>query len=251
MLTEPQSPEAEEFRVLRANLEFTSIDSPLETILITSSVEQEGKSTTIANLAATMARAGRRVLLVDLDLRRPTLHRMLGTGPHRGVTEVVRGLVPLEDAIVRIDVRAPGSTNGRGAGASMDSGQFQVLLAGSIPPDPGEFVASHAVGRLLDECRQHADVVLIDAPPVLRTGDAVHLSSYADGVFVLARLPELRRPMLDELRRTLTTMRCRVLGVVLTGKGAPAAGYGYTYGYSYGAEGIRVPSLGQADRPSA
>ena len=242
MLDDPTSVSAETFRMLRTNLDFVTLDNRAKTIMITSAVEQEGKSTTIANLAVALARAGQRVALVDLDLRRPFLARFFGLdGP--GVTQVALGHATLDEALARIAItdtpeagREPrnGNVSGNGSGANGKAavkGLLEVIPTGPIPPDPGEFVATHALAEILGELRDRADIVLIDAPPALRVGDAMTLSSKVDGIVVVTRMKIVRRQMLAELARQLASVPTPVLGFVVTDAAEENAGYGYGYGY--------------------
>jgi len=243
MLEEPAGVQAETFRMLRTNLDFVTLDRDVRTIMVTSSVEQEGKSTTIANLAVALARAGQRVVLVDLDLRRPFLDKFFDiTGP--GVTQVALGHVPLEDALVSFAItdartsraRTNGNGNGNGngnAGAKPVRGVLEVLPSGAIPPDPGEFVGTTALSDILARLRERADIVLVDAPPVLHVGDAMTLSTKVDGMIVVTKMNVVRRQMLNELARQLQTVPTPVLGFVVTAAGEEE-NYGYGYGYGYG-----------------
>jgi len=249
MLDDPAGAQAEMFRMLRTNLDFVTLDRAAGAIMITSAVDQEGKSTTIANLAVALARAGQHVVLVDLDLRRPFLDRFFQLeGP--GITDVALGHVPLERALVPIAITdlggrvASGKSNGHvkvsttGSGNGYEEsvkGVLEVLPSGPIPPDPGEFVGTQALTDILHQLRGRADIVLIDAPPALRVGDAMTLSTNVDGVIVVARMKVVRRQMLSELARQLATMPTPVLGFVVTDADAEAEGYGYGYGYGYGA----------------
>jgi non-specific protein-tyrosine kinase len=228
MLEEPASPRAEAFRMVRANLDFVMLDRDVRTIMVTSALQQEGKSTTIANVAIALARAGRRVVLVDLDLRRPVLARFFGlNGP--GLTQVALGQSPLEEALTPISLTDPPArgrrfarrrgANGNGALTRELLGQLEVLPSGPIPPDPGEFVSSPALGRILHALRERADVVLVDAPRALHVGDVIALSSRVDGIVVVARSKALRRRTLAELSRLLAPVRTRALGFVVTGEG--------------------------------
>jgi tyrosine-protein kinase len=238
MLEEPASHRAEAFRIVRANLDFVTLDRDVRTIMVTSALQQEGRSTTIANLAIALARAGKHVVLVDLDLRRPVLGRVFGVnGP--GLTQVVLGHVPLEEALTPIELTDPPARgrrfgrrrggNGNGALTRELLGQLEVLPSGPVPPDPGEFVSSPALGRLLHTLRGRADVVLVDAPRALHFGDVITLSSRMDGIVVVARSKALRRQTLAELNRLLAPARTRALGVVVTGEGegesSAAAGF--------------------------
>ena len=241
MLEEPDAGYAESFRMLRTNLEFVMLDQEVRTIQITSAVEEEGKSTTAANLAVAFARAGKRVILIDLDLRKPRLQQLFGTDGGPGITDVVRG-VPIDTALSRVpiqrdvhdqngvevsDVVSPGPA-GNGAGGSLG-----VLTAGHIPPNPGELLGSQAVANVVGQLRERADLLLIDSPPLLHVGDPMTVSAMVDAVVIIARLELLRRNNLTEMHRLLSTMRARKLGFVLTAADAEE-GYGYGYGYGYG-----------------
>jgi|RhiMethySRZTD1v2_1073278.scaffolds.fasta_scaffold06145_8 succinoglycan biosynthesis transport protein ExoP len=237
---DPNGAAAEAFRMLRTNLDFTNIDRAAKTIMITSAVESEGKSTTIANLAVTLARGGRRVAIVDLDLRRPYLDRFFGLQGAPGLTQVALGHVDLDQALARIPITVDRPTTGRelnghqnGNGNGSDSpleAILEVLPAGPIPPDPGEFSGSHAVEAILKELGERVDFVLVDAPPILHVGDAMALSAHVDGLIVVGRLKIVRRPMLAELRRLLAVAPAAKLGVVVTGaQGEEGYGYGSYY----------------------
>lgn len=228
MLEEPASERAEAFRIVRANLDFVTLDRDVRTIMVTSALQQEGRSTTIANVAIALARAGKRVVLVDLDLRRPVLGPLFGVnGP--GLTQVVLGHVPIEEALTPIVLTAPPARarrfawrrggSGNGALTRELLGQLEVLPSGPVPPDPGEFVSSPALGRVLHTLRGRADVVLVDAPRALHFGDVITLSSRVDGIVVVARSKALRRQTLAELSRVLAPARARALGLVVTGEG--------------------------------
>jgi polysaccharide biosynthesis transport protein len=254
MLEDPASAQAEAFRLLRANLDFMTLDRDARTIMITSALEQEGKSTTVANLAVAFARAGKRVVLVDLDLRQPVLARFFGLeGP--GLTQVALGQVPLEEALTRIVITDPPSPKRRLAlrrGADRNGnvtrellGQLEVLPSGPIPPDPGEFVSSPPLGKILGALRERAEVVLVDAPGALDVGDVVALASRVDGIVVVARSKVLRRRTLAELDRLLTMVRAPALGFVATGEGEDE-----TYAAGVSTHGYRSPAF-DAVRPSS
>jgi polysaccharide biosynthesis transport protein len=236
MLENPTGVQAETFRMLRTNLDFATLGRDARTIMVTSAVEREGKSTTIANLAVALARSGQRVVLVDLDLRRPFLHRFFDLdGP--GITQVALGRASLEEALVpvsltdaeaRVKAIANGNGNGNGHGVQV-RGVLGVLASGPIPPDPGEFVRTAVLTEILEELRGLADYVLIDAPPALHVGDAMALSTKVDGILVVTRMQVVRRQMLNELDRQLASSPTPVLGFVVTAAGDDE-GYGYGYG---------------------
>jgi Mrp family chromosome partitioning ATPase len=239
MLDSPMGVHAEAFRMLRTNLDFATLGRDARTIMVTSAVEQEGKSTTIANLAVALARTGQRVVLVDLDLRRPFLHTFFDLGGP-GITQVALGHTSLEEALVPVAIadsrprgeKANGNGNGNNGGR-MVKGILEVLPSGSIPPDPGEFVGTAVLSEIIEALRMRADVVLIDAPPALHVGDAMTLSTKVDGILVVTRMQVVRRHMLNELARQLANAPTPVLGFVVTAADEEES-YGYGYGYGYG-----------------
>ena len=243
MLEEPDSIQSEAFRVLRTNLEFVNIDRGAQIIMVTSALEAEGKSTTVANLAVAFARAGRRVIAVDLDLRRPLLDKLLGVGKRPGLTQVALGQLPLEDALVPITVSDPRNLSVSG-GLSMNGkgdvrGILELLPAGPVPPDVGEFVGSRVLTDMLERLRQMADIILIDSPPLLRVGDAMTLSGKVDGIVIATSAQSAQRPLLKELRRVIESCPAERLGFVLTGVEHEDGYAGTYYGYGYPSEESR------------
>lgn len=239
MVSEPGRPAAEAFRKLRTNLEFANLDREHRTIMISSSVEQEGKSTTVGNLGVALARAGRRVAIVDLDLRRPLMHRFFRVGAVPGVTDVVSGRATLADAIREIpigDQRSQGllarhALSGNGS-MPPQGPSLSLLPAGSARFDPGEFILDEGLYAVLGEMRKDWDVVLIDAPPMSVVGDALSLSAGVDAIIVVAKLGLVHPGMLHELSRLLEASPTDKLGFVVTGaEHGPVYGYGYGYGH--------------------
>jgi polysaccharide biosynthesis transport protein len=240
MLASPNAPEAEAFRILATNLEFMNIDRGASSVLITSASRGEGKSTTISNLAVAFARAGRRVVLVDLDLRRPSIQRYFNIDSDLGITNVALGRATIDQALIRIPVLGDGreARHASSNGGTSSAGSLDVLPAGSLPPNAGEFAGSRALSDVLRQLDERADLILVDAPPILQVSDAMMLSAKLDGMLVVTRLPEIRRPVLEELHRVLETAPIVKLGFVVTGTSAEEGyGYGYGYGYSGGEAG--------------
>jgi Mrp family chromosome partitioning ATPase/capsular polysaccharide biosynthesis protein len=243
MLAQPWGPAAEPFRMLRTNLDFARLErDDMKVILVVSAVEQEGKSTTAANLALAEARAGRRVALVDVDLRQPYLDRFFGLLYARGITDVALGKADLESALHHIDLatgRERGSNNDAmtDAGGHGELGSLDVLTSGPLPPDPGEFVGTRRLAEILTSLRAAYDLVIVDTPPLLAVGDAMTLSAKAGGIVVVTRLNLVDRPILSELKRQLEGAPAPKLGYVVTGSGdddAVGYAYGSPYGYAYG-----------------
>ena len=215
MLGAPSDFAAESIRRLRTNLELAATTSTAKTIMVTSAAPQEGKSTTLANLAIALARSGHRVALVDLDLRQPAIAHLLGVDGTPGVTEVVDASLDLRLALR--NVRLPERNTTRIARGSMPSpGVLDLLPAGSLPPDPGEVVASQSLALLLAHLREGYDFVLIDAPPMLAVGDSMTLSTQVDAMFVVIRTAITNRPMLRDLSRALQVCPANAIGFVVT-----------------------------------
>ena len=236
MLEDSGGPYAEPYRMLRSNLEFATLDHPLRVLMITSAVGQEGKTTTATNLAVSLARAGRRVALVDLDLRRPAVAEAFGLDRNRGLTDVALGRATLQEVLVPVVSPSGESVPAEGNGAPQPSGNghpltggwLWVLPSGPLPPDPGEFVGSRAVAGIISRLRESCDLVILDTPPLLNVGDAMTLSAGVDAVLAVVRPDALRGPTLGELRRVLDVCPAPKLGYVLTGVDAAEEYYGYS-----------------------
>jgi succinoglycan biosynthesis transport protein ExoP len=246
MLTDPRSQQAEAFRMLRTNLEFVRLGRDVRTIMVTSCVEQEGKSTTAANLAVALARAGQRVALIDLDLHHPFLDHFFDGVNRPGLTQVAIDQASLDEALIPVSIDDEGEGRRRGRrsrngyvvvtgkeSTALSPGGLRVVVSGPVPPNAGDFVGSEVLGRILGELRDRFDTVLIDAPPMLQLGDAMALSGNVDALMIVARMNVVRRPMLNELHRLLETVPAVKLGFILSGaereEGHAAAAYRYGY----------------------
>jgi Mrp family chromosome partitioning ATPase/capsular polysaccharide biosynthesis protein len=242
MLKEPGSVQAETFRKLRTSFEFVNPDGGARTIMVTSAVAKEGKSTTVANLAVALARAGRKVLLVDLDLRAPFLSRLFHVGGRPGITDVALKRAPLEQAlrpIALVPMRSSVDQLIKENGASPSNGNapleglLHLLPAGSLPPSADEMLEDPRLIAVLDKVAEQFEIVLIDAPPLLAFGDAMILSGHVDALFAVARLGRVQRPILHEFARQLRACRAKPLGYVVTGV-EHSESYRYMYeGYAY------------------
>ena len=225
-LSEPAGADAEAFRMLRTSLDITRLQHGVASIVITSTTQGEGKSTTAANLAVTLARAGRHVILLDLDLRQPGVDRFFDLGGRPGLTSVAVGDATMADALNVVDVHSDSMV--------ADSGILEVVKVGTAPPDPGEFLSSRFVTDAVRALAKRCDVLLIDSPPMLAVGDAMAIATAADGVVIVTELNAIRRVTLAETRRILETCPAQKLGFIATGSdGAP----GYSYGYGYRSNG--------------
>lgn len=232
MITDPHAHETEAFRMLATNLGFVNLDRGAKTIMVTSANRADGKSTVIASLAVSLARTGARVTLIDMDLRRPALRRLFGLEHGApGLTSVALGTASLGDVLVDVPL-ASGDTSADVLTATSPRGSLSVLPTGPIPPDTADFVASARLTEVLREIGEQNDLVLIDAPPILHISDAVALTAKVDALFVVCRLAEIRRPVLDELRRVLDGVPISKLGFVLNGTRPGDGGY-YGNAYAY------------------
>lgn len=228
MTREPTGHHAEAFRALRTNIELATIDRPARMLLVTSAYEQEGKSTTAANLAVSFALAGRRVILAELDLRRPSLSRLFGVSNTVGLTSIALGAADVDDALVPIELPAVGDP----VAALEHQGSLELLPAAGIPPNVGEFVSGQRLGAIMKQLRERADLVIVDTPPTLSVSDALTLSSRVDFIIAIVRMQVARRGSVKEFSRQLASAAAPTLGFVVTGAQAEA-GYGYGGYYAY------------------
>lgn len=211
--THPQSPRAESFRQLRTNLQFANITGREKTVLVTSSLPGEGKSTTATNLAISLAQAGGSVCLIDADLRRPMVHDYLGLDRNAGLTTALIGSADVNDLL-----QPWGDYN------------LFVLTSGQIPPNPSELLGSADMQDLVERLELAFDIVIIDAPPLLPVTDAAVLSQHVGGVVLIVGTHLLKRHDLEKSLSALALVEAKLLGIVLNripAKGPDAYGYGY------------------------
>lgn len=212
------APRVEGFRVLRTNLQFIDPDQQRKVFVITSSLPEEGKTTTATNLAMTLADGGERVALIEADLRRPKISHYLHLEGSVGLTTVLVGRVSLDEAMQNI-----------GQHAGLD-----VLSGGRTPPNPAELLKSHAMSTVIKQLRDDYDIVLIDAPPLLPVTDAALLASQADGAILVVRHGKTTTDHVRAATERLTSVGSAPAGVIFNmtpARGAGSRGYGYGYGY--------------------
>ena len=220
LITELDShnPRVEAFRVLRTNLQFVDVDSPSRVYVVTSSLPEEGKTTTATNLAITLAQAGQRVALVEADMRRPRISEYLRLENAVGLTTTLIGRVDLADAVQQWG----------------DEG-LHVLTSGTTPPNPAELLQSRAMHDVVARLRAAYDIVLLDSPPLLPVTDAALLSTVSDGVLIVVRHGVTTRDQLRESVSRLTNVGGRIIGAIVNRapeRGSDKYGYGYGYGYA-------------------
>ena len=198
-LTNPRSPISEAYRTLRTNIEFSSFEKKLHTLVVTSASPEEGKSTTLANLAVTMAQAGKRVILVDCDLRKPSQHLAFGLRNERGLTSL---MVP--DA----DLNNPPLQT-----TAQDS--LLLLTAGPLPPNPSEMIGSKRMQEVINALKSRAEMVIFDAPPILAVTDAAVLASKVDGVILVVNAGGTKREHMQKAHALLKKVNAPLIGAVL------------------------------------
>jgi polysaccharide biosynthesis transport protein len=231
----PQSQMAESYRALRTSLLLTSIGAPPKVILITSALPQEGKTTTSMNTAIVLAQKGSRVLLIDADLRRPSVHKALGLGPRTGLSNVLTGSAQLHQAIIRSTLIPT----------------LYIMAAGTPPPNPAELLASTNMRDVLNELREQYDHIVIDTPPTLSVTDAVVMATSADSVVLVIRSGQTTRQALRRARDLLVRVNARIAGVLLNAADLKSADYYYYYEYrgKYGDRYYKADELPDGSEP--
>ncbi|MFZ0419969.1 MAG: polysaccharide biosynthesis tyrosine autokinase [Candidatus Sulfotelmatobacter sp.] len=211
----PQSQMAESYRALRTSLLLSNLGAPPKVIMVTSALPQEGKTTTSINCAVVLAQKGIRVLLIDADLRRPSIHKTLGMGPRSGLSNVLTGSATLENAITRSPILP----------------NLDVLPAGTPPPNPAELLASINMRDVLQELRGQYDHIVVDTPPTLSVTDAVVLSPRADAIVLVIRSGQTTKQALRRSRDILMQVNAKVSGVLLNAVDLSSPDYYYYYEY--------------------
>jgi len=211
----PQSQMAESYRALRTSLLLSNLGAPPKVIMITSALPQEGKTTTSINCAVVLAQKGIRVLLIDADLRRPSIHKTLGMGPRSGLSNVLTGSATLQQTITRSNILP----------------NLSILPAGTPPPNPAELLASQNMREVLEELRGQYDHIVVDTPPTLSVTDAVVLSPRADAIVLVIRSGQTTKQALRRSRDILMQVNAKVSGVLLNAVDLSSPDYYYYYEY--------------------
>lgn len=209
---QPKSVEAESYKILRTNIMYSSFDNKIKRILVTSSEPGEGKSTTSGNLALAFAQDEKKVILIDCDLRKPSLHKKFRISNNRGLSDVIIDRDKLNKCIQK------------------RTEYLDILTAGKIPPNPSEMLGSEAMSSLLDELSNIYDVIILDSPPVLAVTDAQILSTKSDGVVLVVRAEKTKKDTVIAAKGVLDKVNANILGTVLNGGDKNKDTYYYYYG---------------------
>jgi len=194
----PKSPISEVYRILRTKIHFSSKDQELKTLMITSTQTGEGKTTTISNLAVTYAQEGKRVLLIDADMRRPSLHRVFSVPNHQGLSTLLTGQTSVQDSVQETIVS-----------------NLSLLPSGPIPANPAELMDSVVMRELLEQLKPEYDVILLDTPSVLSVSDSVIVSALCDGVVMIVASGKVRKDHLKKAKEQLDHVNARMVGIVI------------------------------------
>ncbi len=210
----PKSPISEGYRMLRTNIEYSSIDQSMQVIMVTSSKPSEGKSTTCANMAVAFAQSNKRVLLIDADLRKPTQHRIFGTSNRFGLTTVLFQQKELRDVIQH--------TN---------TDNLSLISSGPTPPNPSELLSSKRMAGLLETIKGMYDIIIIDTPPILFVTDAQIVAAQSDGVVLVIDSGKVKKEVALKSKASLDHVKARLIGVVLNNVSRKKSdSYYYYYG---------------------
>ena len=221
-VAKPQNPVSEQFRTVKTNIDFTSVDHQIKALAFTSANISEGKSTVTVNVAVTMAQAGKKVLLIDADLHRPTLHQTFDLPNRVGLTTILTSHSNEVDManIVKEDIIP----------------NLSVMPAGPIPPNPAQLLGSNRMRAFLNMVKEHYDLVILDLAPVLEVSDTQILAGEMDGVVLVVRQGIAQKAAVERAIEMLNLTKTHVLGYVMNDVRTGPDGYGYGYGYGYGQE---------------
>ncbi len=221
---DPKSPIAEAYRSIRTNIQFSRVDNEMKTIVVTSSKQDEGKTTVTSNLAVSFASLeGKRVLLIDADLRNPSVHKMFSKPNVLGLTDVLAGKKELKQCVQNTELE-----------------NLQILTAGTIPPNPGEMLESKKMREFIDLLRDYYDYIFIDTPPIGIIMDAGVLANYADGTILVVGAKDVETERAKISKERLEKVKANVIGAVLIKYIDKNGSYGYFCYYYEQSDGSRV-----------
>ncbi len=215
-LEDMKAPASEAYRVLRTNIGHMGIDKEYKIIMITSSNKAEGKTTTITNLATAFAQTGKRILLLDCDLRRPRVHKFFGIPNTQGLSNYFLSQTNRIEDIIQTHKEVQ---------------TLDIITTGQIPPMPSELLESNKMQRFLETMREQYDYIFIDSPPVLAVADATILSKYADGILLVVAAGETKMDSVIHAKRALDKVKGHVLGTIMTKAKISKTSYRYDYNY--------------------
>ena len=210
---DPKSVISEQYRAIRTNIEYSNVDQNTKTILVTSSDKNEGKTTTVSNLAVSFANLNKKVLIIDCDLRNPSIHKMFKLNNIYGLTDILAKDRAVDKCIQETELE-----------------NLYVLTAGSTPPNPAEILSSEKMKNLIEDLKNIYDYIFIDTPPIGLVTDAGVLSSFIDGVVLVVKSESVEKKYLEETKKKLDAVDARILGAILNSYKSEQKDYNY---YSY------------------
>lgn len=214
-----KNPATEAYRVIRTSIQFAQAGKELKTLAVTSCIPNDGKSMTAANLAVVLTQAGKSVLLIDCDMRNPTVHKNFNLSNKVGLSSCISMGTALSDAVQKTSIEG-----------------LYALTGGVIPPNPSELLGSEQMKNVLQRAKEQYDYVLIDTPPVMPVTDALIVSRFVDGMILVIARAEIKVEMARDVKNQLVNAGANILGVVLNKVRSEHHGYGYGYYYYYGSK---------------
>lgn len=214
-----KNPATEAYRVIRTSIQFAQAGKELKTLAVTSCMPNEGKSITVANLAVVLTQAGKSVLLLDCDMRNPTVHKNFNLSNKVGLSSCISMGTALSDAVQKTSIEG-----------------LYALTGGVIPPNPSDLLGSEQMKNVLQRAKEQYDYVLIDTPPVMPVTDALIVSRFVDGMILVIASAEVKVEMARDVKNQLQHAGANILGVVLNKVRSEHHGYGYGYYYYYGSK---------------